>query len=151
MLLWKAVVLEVGVQAPKRSDLMKILAKALKIRVKMAPNVACVAVMNINYQRYPQTEQFTTAKICGNALKQGNRTHAVLRQRSPQLQKYKTARMSRRIAVDQKVCGWDGGHPGLTVWNLPTTHTVDWECAWSTQEIFVFYYVAVVCTITKEK
>jgi len=27
--------------------------------------------------------------------------------------------MSGRIAVDQKVCGWDGGHPGLTaIWNL---------------------------------
>ena len=26
--------------------------------------------------------------------------------------------MSRRIAVDQEVCGGDGGHPGLTVWNL---------------------------------
>jgi len=31
------------------------------------------------YQRYPDTEQFTTAKICGNALKQGSRTHSVLR------------------------------------------------------------------------
>ena len=28
-------------------------------------------VMNINYQRYPQTEPFITAKISGNALKQG--------------------------------------------------------------------------------
>jgi len=26
--------------------------------------------------------------------------------------------MSRRIAVDQKVCRWDGGHSVLTVWNL---------------------------------
>jgi len=32
--------------------------------------------------------------------------------------KYKAARMSRRIAVDQKVCGGDGGNPGLTVCNL---------------------------------
>jgi len=39
----------------------------------------------------------------------------VLRQRSSQLQKYKARRMSRRIAIDQNVCGWDGGHPGLTV------------------------------------
>ena len=75
-----------------------------------------VTVMNINYyQRYPQTEQFMTAKICGNALEQGSRTHSVLRQRSPQLQKYKATRMSCRIAVDQIVCGWDSGHPGLTV------------------------------------
>jgi len=42
----------------------------------------------------------------------------VLRQRGSQLQQYKAARMSRRIAVDQKVCGGDGGHPGLTVWNV---------------------------------
>jgi len=36
-------------------------------------------------------------------------------QLTSQLQKYKPARMSRRIAVDQSVCRWDGGHPGLTV------------------------------------
>jgi len=38
--------------------------------------------------------------------------------------------MSRRIAVDQNVCGWDGGHPGLTVWNLLYyTRSKNWECA----------------------
>ena len=42
----------------------------------------------------------------------------MLRQRSSQLQKYKAARMSRRIAVDPKVCGWDDGHQWLTVLNL---------------------------------
>jgi len=63
--------------------------------------------MNINYQRSLKTEP-------GNAIKQGSRTHSVLRQRSSQLQKYKAG----RIAVDQKVCGWDGGHPGSTVRNL---------------------------------
>jgi len=43
-----------------------------------------------------------TANISGNALKQGSsRTHSVLRQRGSQLQKYKAARMSRRIAVYQ--------------------------------------------------
>jgi len=77
--------------------------------------------MNIIYQRYPKTERFITPKICGNTLKQGSRTHSLLRQRSPQLQKYKATRMPCRIAVDQKVCGWDGGHPGLTV-KLYTTH-----------------------------
>jgi len=71
--------------------------------------------MNINYQRYPKTEPFITAKIFGNGLKQGSRTQSMLHQRSPQLQNYKAARMSRRIAVDQKLCGWDDGHPGLTV------------------------------------
>ena len=38
-----------------------------------------------------KTEQFITAKISGNALKQGSRAHSVLRQRSLQLQKYKAA------------------------------------------------------------
>jgi len=55
-----------------------------------------------------------TAKVSGNALKQGV-AHTVLRLRRSQLQKFKAARMSGRIAVDQKVCGWNGGHPGLTV------------------------------------
>jgi len=41
--------------------------------------------------------------------------YSALRQHSSQLQKYKAAQMSRRIAVDQKVCDWDGEHPGLTV------------------------------------
>jgi len=36
-----------------------------------------------------KTEQFITAKISGNALKQGSRTLSVLRQSSSQLQKYK--------------------------------------------------------------
>jgi len=80
----------------------------------------CVNVMNINYQWSLNTEQFITANISDNALKQGRRTHSVLRQRSSQLQKYKAARMSSRIAIDQNVCGWVG-HPGLTVWNLQLT------------------------------
>jgi len=59
----------------------------------------CVTVMNQNYQRSrvripkqntalsTKTEQFIIAKISGNALKQGNRTHSMLhRQRSLQLQ-----------------------------------------------------------------
>jgi len=75
----------------------------------------CVTGKNINYQRYPKTEQLITAKISGNALKQGSsRTHSVLRQHSSQLQKFKVARMSRRIAVDQAGIA-DNGQPGLTV------------------------------------
>jgi len=58
--------------------------------------------MNINYEPSTNTEQFITAKIFGNALKQGSRTHSVLRQRSSQLQKYKVARMSCPIAIEQK-------------------------------------------------
>jgi len=56
-----------------------------------------------------------TAKVSGNVIKQGSRTHSVLRQRSSPLQKYKAAQISCRIAIDQKVCGLDGGSPGLTV------------------------------------
>jgi len=74
-------------------------------------------LMDVNYQRY-QRQQFITAKISGKALKQRSRTHSVLHRCSSQLQKYKAARMSCRIAVDQKVCRWDGRHSGLTVWNL---------------------------------
>ena len=38
-----------------------------------------VTVMNINYRRYPKTEQFIPTKISGNALKR-SRTPSVLRQ-----------------------------------------------------------------------
>jgi len=68
-----------------------------------------------NYPQSPKTEQFITAKIPANALKQRRRTYSMLRQRSSQLQEYKSARMSRRIAVHQKVCGGDGGLVELTV------------------------------------
>jgi len=67
------------------------------------------------YQQFPKTGQFITAKISGDALKQGSRTLSMLRKRSSQLQKYKAARMSRRIALDQNVCCGDGGDTGLTV------------------------------------
>jgi len=102
-----------------------------------------LTVMNVNYQRYPKTEQLITAKVSSNALKQRSTTHSVLRLRSSQLQKYKAARMSRRIAVDQKVCSRDDGHPGLTVWNLLNYTRIE-----NAHEVFVFWYVAVICTIT---
>ena len=113
----------------------------------------CVTAMNINYQRSPKTEQFTTAKVSGNARKQGSRrTLSVLRQRSLQLQKqkHKAARISCRIAIGQRVCGSDSGHPGLTVWNLLNYTKI--ENAYEVcKKILVFYYVAVICTITKGK
>jgi len=58
--------------------------------------------MNINYELSIKTEQLITAKIFGNALKQGNRPHSVLRQGSSQLQKYKVARISRPIAIEKR-------------------------------------------------
>jgi len=72
---------------PFSGVLVHIILHALSLLVV----VTCVAVMNINYQRSPKTKQFTTAKMSGNALKQGNGTHSVLRQRGSQLQKYKAA------------------------------------------------------------
>jgi len=85
-----------------------------------------------------KTEQFITAKISGNAVKQRSWTYSVLRQRSWQLQKYKAAHCNSWVKPTQccdravhnyktygcanvswnssraeKVCGWGGGHPGL--------------------------------------
>jgi len=64
--------------------------------------VQCITVINklsaLQVRRPEQntalnanTEQFITAKISGNALKQGSTPHSVLRQRSSQLQKYQAA------------------------------------------------------------
>ena len=58
--------------------------------------------------------------------------------------------MSRRVAVDQKVCGWDGEHLGLTVWNLLNYTRIE-NAHEVRKKIFVFYYVAVIYTITKGK
>ena len=144
----------------------------------------CATVMNVNYQRFPNTEQLITAKISGNVLKQVSRTQSVffvvflifgdsnwrqaeawnvllagavevnalaqgaLRQFTqwiehptlqlggghlttellpPHIQCYvravhncKNTRL-RECLVDHMICGWDGGHPGLTVWNLSST------------------------------
>ena len=59
-----------------------------------------------------------TYKNIRQRVKTGSSTGPVLRQGSSQPQEYKSARMPRRIAVDQNVCAWDGGHPELTVRNL---------------------------------
>jgi len=90
--------------------------------------------MNVHYQRYPRTEQFITAKISGNALKQQRRTHSVLRQPSSQLQKYKAARTSRRI---RSYAAWMADAQG---WQFETcTLHKNWECTWSAQENFRFF------------
>ena len=78
-----------------------------------------------------------TCKISGKALKQGSRTHSVLRQCSSHLQKYKAARMSRRTAVDQNVCGGGGDYQGWQ-FKICKLHN-NWECAYSTQETFRFF------------
>jgi len=92
-----------------------------------------------NTAHSPETEQFRTAKISSNALKQGGRTYSVLRQSSSQLQKYKVVHSKSAVKHTQryagavhklkngnatlwsnssrteKECSWDGGHQGLTV------------------------------------
>jgi len=105
-----------------------------------------VTVMNINYRRNPKTEQFIPTKISGNALKR-SRTPSVLRQDSSQLQKYKAARISRLIAVDQNVCAWDGGHPELTVWNMVNYTKIE-NVRKVRKKTFVFYYAIVIYTAT---
>jgi len=104
----------------------------------------CVTVMNLNYERSQgrkseqntalnaKTEQFITAKISGNALKQGTRTHSVpRRQRSSPMPIYKgtyqksgvkhtqhcKTSMSHRIAVKQRRYA-AGGRPELAVWHF---------------------------------
>jgi len=77
---------------------MHIIPHALSLLVV----VKCVTVMNMqsalqvkrpeqNTALNAKTEQFITAKLSRNTLKQGTRIHSVLRQRSLQLQKYKAA------------------------------------------------------------
>jgi len=61
------------------------------------------------------TQQFTTAKTSGCALKQGSKTHSSLRQTNLQLQN-EAALMSCRIrAVEHRKCaaGLAGARPGL--------------------------------------
>ena len=109
----------------------------------------CVTAMKMNnHRRSLKTKQFMTAKVFGIALKQVSRAHWVLHHRSSQQQKYKAALMSGRIAVDQKVCGWDGRHPGLTVWNLRNYTRIE-NAHIVRKKTFVFCYVAVIRTIFK--
>ena len=51
--------------------------------------------------------------------------------------------MSCRIAVDQKVCDWDGGHPGLTVRDLQTTHRLRMRIKYAGK--FLFFIVWMLC------
>jgi len=81
-----------------------------------------------------------TAKISGNALKQGEE----------HTQKHNAARIPRRIAVDQKVCCWDGGHPGLAVWNFLNYTRIE-NAHKLRKKTFDFYYVADIRTDTKRR
>ena len=88
-------------------------------------SLQCVIVIHINYstlhvRRQGQntalnadTERFITAKISGNALKQGSRTHSVLRQSSSQLQKYKAAHSTSAVKHTQR---YDGAVHKLKKW-----------------------------------
>ena len=66
-----------------------------------------------------RTEQLMTAKISGNGLKHVSRTHSTLRQySSPTAKTSGSANVSSNSSRAEKVCGHDGRHPGLTVWNF---------------------------------
>jgi len=86
---------------------MHIMLQALSLLVV----VQLVTVMNVNYQRSKLgSEQnralsaknraiIITAKISGNALKQGSRTHSVVRQRSSQLQNQRRSQNEVEVAT----------------------------------------------------
>ena len=81
ILLWTAVVLDLGVQAhPQKFWLAENLGN-IPENPRKNDAERCLTSKN--------GAQFITAKISGNALKQESRTHSVVRQRSSQLQKYK--------------------------------------------------------------
>jgi len=77
-------------QSSNLLDIMQRFWAPLTLRPHWCPKLVaglCVTAMNITYcQRSHETKQFITAKISGNALKQGSRTSSVLRQRSSQLE-----------------------------------------------------------------
>ena len=86
---------------PFSGEPMHIILRALLTR---CCRLQCVTAMNMNYSGPLRRSSSWLQNISGNALKHGRRTPFVLRQGSSQLQKYKAAQMSRRIAIDQRVC-----------------------------------------------
>jgi len=88
---------------------------------------------NENYQRSPEIEQFMTAKISGNALKQGSRTQSA---------QFTTA----KIQGCANVSSYSNRSEGMPLgWQTPRVDSLklaqlhkNWECAWSTQEHFHF-------------
>ena len=139
--------------------------------------VQCVTVMNINYYQRSNlgdrsktqhskttTEQFITAKVSGNALKQGAEhtqcyvsavhncknmrmriktvTSYILNATTGMFTTAKTsgcANVSPNSSRAEKVCGWDGGHPGLTVWNLLNYTKIE-NAHKVRMKTFVFHY-----------
>ena len=71
----------------------------------------------------------------------------MLRHRSSQLQKYKAAQMPFRTAVNQKVWRRTPRVDSLKLVNYTRIENPHNQ----RKKIFVFYYVAVVCAITKRK
>jgi len=62
-------------------------------------------ICHYNNHKLYQTDQFITAKIPGNALKQGNRTHSVLHQGGSQLQNTGCGSVSSNWSEDMRL-GW---------------------------------------------
>jgi len=91
------------------------------------------------------TQQFTSAKISGCALKQGSKTHSSLRPSNFQLQN-EAALMSLSITSSRayKVCGLTGWRTPLFARSNLAKLQENWECAWSTQENFQFFIMCIV-------
>jgi len=73
---------------------MHIILHALCLIVQCVTEALQLKRLEQNIALNAKTEQFITAKISSNALKQGSRTHSVLCLRSSQLQKYRAAHNS---------------------------------------------------------
>jgi len=95
-----------------------------------------LTVMNITYISVLLRQQFMAAKISGNVLKQGKKTHSVLHQRSSQLQKYGCANVSSNISRPD-IRRYAAVLADTQGWQFETCKLhKNWECAWSTQENF---------------
>jgi len=57
------------------------------------------------------------------------------------------ANVSLNSSRAETVWSWDGGHPGLTVWNFLNYTSIE-SVHKVRKKTFVFYYVAVICTTT---
>jgi len=100
--------------------------------------------MNINYQRFSQTEEFITAKISDNALKQTSRTPSVLPSVSAQFTTANWVNVSTNSSRSECMqLGWRTPRvDSLKLENYTRIGNAHKE----RKKIFVFYCVAVICT-----
>jgi len=57
------------------------------------------------------------------------------------------ANLSSNSSWAEKICGWNGGHTDLTVWNLLNCTRIE-NAHIVQKKALIFYYVAVLCTNT---